>query len=632
MAYSQEQGQLLYRVFFNPTSPISQVIQAAGARPVVNHTLTHGLDVAFIRDDPVGDAIELVGVTLTVKRKRRRCCGVRLTSDQSVFPAVIQLDPQLRQRGEATVLDLTWTDLAQLARATHDAAKQRATPHQPAQATGPVSSTPRGPAEQEAAPGNHDSAPAFTQLALFTTDAEQATTRTTARSVLALGDLKVRAADVRALLHLTHDEDVWRVLALVYHQVLLGQVTNHRGQLLRAVYSLKTHPTVEVVAQSRPTLPDTSAPISSDELALVLRDRLAEALQHRVGSPVYYKRLSLSRLEQEYQRILAALGLVSSAYLSTAQSDRAQVKAIQGTILHEVDALCNAVACGYIGDRALTLFPTAKADDVAPFVAATEGLGLARKMRQADVQAIFSQAVERFLSQVRVGTDTSALFSEQGIPDMTFEREVRHSPQTYQMALKLAQVWAEEVLKAHEQLAHYEFVPGASVRREVLAIFNLDFGSLGLQIPIRFDCLSSLPVPRGFKRTSAVAIPCQMSDLKTGDRPKDTLQREGFRRQIQLMHYLAELFTEKYFKRGFLRRRGKAYIVNVESIPAEQTGLTHTLLRWFDAENGTLDFESVQLDDAAREDFYRWRDLFVVAYHFITPEVTAYLLNSRLRL
>ncbi len=53
MAYSQEQGQLLYRVFFNPHSPVARVIEAAGARPVVNHQLMHGLDVAFIRDDPV---------------------------------------------------------------------------------------------------------------------------------------------------------------------------------------------------------------------------------------------------------------------------------------------------------------------------------------------------------------------------------------------------------------------------------------------------------------------------------------------------------------------------------------------------------------------------------------------------
>jgi hypothetical protein len=308
------------------------------------------------------------------------------------------------------------------------------------------------------------------------------------------------------------------------------------------------------------------------------------------------------------------------------------VKTIRGTILHEVDALCSAIASGYTGERILTLFPTAKADDVARFVAATEGLSLSRKMRQVEVDAVFAQMVERYLRQEHVGTATGVLLAEQGVPDTALEREVRRSPETYQMAMKLAHVWAEEVLKQRERLAHYKFVPGASVRREVLAIFNLDFGSLGLQIPIRFDCLSALPVPRGFKQTSAVAIPCQMSDLKTGDRPEDTLQREGFLRQTQLMHDLAERFTEKYFKRGVLRRRGKAYIINIEPIPAAQTGLTQTLLRWFDPEKGTLEFEPIALDDAAREDFYRWRDLFVVAYHFITPEVTAYLLNSRLQL
>jgi hypothetical protein len=253
-------------------------------------------------------------------------------------------------------------------------------------------------------------------------------------------------------------------------------------------------------------------------------------------------------------------------------------------------------------------------------------------MRQAEVEAVFAQALERYLGQERVGSATGALFAEQGVPDSALEREVRCSPETHHMALKLAHVWVDEVLKQRELLTHFEFVPGASVRREVLAIFNLDFGSLGLQIPIRFDCLSSLPVPRGFKRASGVAIPSQMSDLKTGDRPDDTLHREGFRRQTQLMHYLAELFTEKYFKRGFLRRRGKAYIVNIEPVHAEHTGLSQSLLRWFDPEDGTLAFESVQFDAAAREDFYRWRDLFVVAYHFITPEVTAYLLNTRLRL
>ena len=123
--------------------------------------------------------------------------------------------------------------------------------------------------------------------------------------------------------------------------------------------------------------------------------------------------------------MLAALGLTSSAYLATAQSDRAQVKTMQGTILHEVDALCNAIASGYSGDRALTLFPTAKADAVAPFVAATEGLSLSRKMRQAEVEAVFAQAVEQYLGQERVGSATGALFAEQGVPDMALEREVR---------------------------------------------------------------------------------------------------------------------------------------------------------------------------------------------------------------
>ncbi len=106
----------------------------------------------------------------------------------------------------------------------------------------------------------------------------------------------------------------------------------------------------------------------------------------------------------------------------------------------------------------------------------------------------------------------------------------------------------------------------------------------------------------------------------------------GFRRQIQLMHYLAELFTERYFKRGFLRRRGKAYIINTKPIHADCTGLTRTTLRWFDPEDGTMAFEEMGLDSGARDDFYRWRDLFVVAYHFITPQVTAYLLNTRFQL
>ncbi len=632
MAYSQAQGQLLYRVFFNPTSPIAQVIQAAGARPVVNHPLTHGLNVAFIRDDPHADAVELVGVTLTVKRKRLCCYGVRFMNDQAVFPAVIQLDPQLRRRGEATVLDLTWTDLAQLAKGTNSASKPRITPDKHPAATQPASTAQRSLTPQESPPGDGDTALTYIQLALFAADEDRATTETVVRKVLALRDLKVKALDVKALLHLTEDEDAWRVLALVYHQVLLGRVANNRRDLLRTVFSLKSLTSIGVIEPRRASPSETSAPISTEQLALVLRDKLAEALQHQAGSPVYYKRLTLSRLEQEYQRLLAALGLVSSGYLSCTLSDRAQVKTIQGTILHEVDALCSAITSGYTGERVLTLFPTAKADEVTGFVAATDGLSLSRKMRQVEVEAVFAQAVERYLRQERVGTATGVLFAEQGVPDTALEREVRRSPETYQMALKLAHNWAEEVLRQREMLAHYEFVPGASVRREVLAIFNLDFGALGLQIPIRFDCLSSLPVPRGFKRTSAVAIPCQMSDLKTGDRPEDPLQREGFRRQVQLMHYLAERFTEKYFKRGFLRRRGKAYIINTEPMHAAQPGLTHTLLRWFDPDKGTLEFEPIELGAEAREDFYRWRDLFVVAYHFITPEVTAYLLNSRLRL
>ncbi len=572
-------------------------------------------------------------MTLTVKRKRCHCYGIRLISDQVVFPAVIQLDPRLRQRDEATVLDLTRTDLAQLAKRTHGVAKPRATTDRQARAVRSALAVQRGLASQGSAPDRQNTALAYThQLALFNTDEERTTAHQETRRVLALGDLKVKPTDVRALLHLDNDEEVWQVVVTVYHQVLLGRLANNRRDLLRTVFNLKALTSVQVVEPSRPERPQTSAPISTDQLALVLRDRLAQALQHRVGSPVYYKRLTLSRLEGEYQRVLAALGFVSSASFAITPSDRAQVKTIQGTILHEVDALCNAIASGYTGERALTLFPTAKADDVASFVAATDGLSLGRKMRQAEVEAVFAQAVECFLDQERLGSAPGSLFAEQGLPDSALEREVRHSPETHQMALKLAHVWADEIVKQRESMSHYELVPGAAVQREVLAIFNLDFGSLGLQIPIRFDCLSSLPVPRGFKRTSGGAIPSQMSDLKTGQRPQDCLQHEGFRRQSQLMHYLAQLFTEKYFKRGFLRRRGKAYILYTEPIHAEQTGLTQTLLRWFDPEDGTLDFETVQFDAAAREDFYRWRDLFVVAYHFITPEVTAYLLNSRLRL
>jgi hypothetical protein len=397
---------------------------------------------------------------------------------------------------------------------------------------------------------------------------------------------------------------------------LVNHFQNSRKNLLPIVFSQKHIPQIELSPTE--TTAKSDGEITVDQFRAALEELQAKLHTHHWEPSVYYKRVTFSEIER-LPWLYSALGLTAEPETYADQlNEHEQRKALRGIILHEIDSLSNTITTGQVGPEVDRVFVTSKKEQLAAYENATEGLTLQKKLSPSGIEKIFVEALDRFFyANPRTYAATQRLSAE-FVTDPLMAQSIFNDSETYQSARLLVQNWIEEVD------ARFVEMTTAHGYSEIMIIFNIDFGNIGIQVPMRIDCIRTNNTVESEDKSKQPAT-FRISDLKTGnpDHSKlDPVKQEVRKRQGQLLHRGGEIFGARQLRRGTLRRRGKAYILNTPLTPPPKSGLKEVYLRWFDSKTGQITKEPLPEDDA---DFDTWLQLFAICLHQVTPETIKYL-------
>lgn len=348
------------------------------------------------------------------------------------------------------------------------------------------------------------------------------------------------------------------------------------------------------------------------------RDKLAlvQEIIHKEGPPKGF-RTNISQIETIYPWLLQKEGFLEGPLPQWQKSYEINKPALEGTALHDADALFSVVTHGVEGPGVRYFLPNQKQAQVDRVRKTVSQVKLNDFSREDIVRDTLIRAWDNYKFQELPETNENIPLPGFGVVDSREEYQYMQSSSVDARIAQLASAWAREIAGNRRPMS-WEFQRGSLTQREVLIVLNLE--GPNLQFVGKLDSIS--------RRKPGGKVSSQVLDLKTGKSDySSALEQEVRRRQGQMMLIMAERFTARYlveFKN--LEPRSEAFFVSTYHDSMAYEDRVHLAgFRYLDKNTGEMKLERISMTEEERKDFAKWLSWYGSMIHLHREELRALL-------
>ena len=325
---------------------------------------------------------------------------------------------------------------------------------------------------------------------------------------------------------------------------------------------------------------------------------------------------NISSIESIYPWLLVKEGQIDGPLPQWEIRGGLNKPALEGTLLHQVDAMFSVVNHGIPPSQVREYLPNENQEVVDRIARSVGGTNIGGSQNPEEIRANLMQAWDKYKNQPSSYSNENFTLQGFGVTSSNESKMYMYSNALDSSVSKLADAWTRELVKPERNRMTWEFREGTITQREVLVYLNIE--GPDLQFRTKIDSISRREGYGG--RVTSQAI-----DLKTGNIDYNSrLEQEVHLRQSQMMSMTAERFTSDYLVAfESLKSQDRPYMVSTMHDSTAYEGRVHlAAYRNFDKSTGDFILEPVRESETGRKDFHEWLSWYGVKIHEYRPEVS----------